>query len=112
MRSRWHSSSPPPSPRPRLALLLDVRDATAAYVLAEDGERGLGERQALAAAAAKRGIAVRLPSAALLAAGHVTYGGIAATPAPRLRDLARESGGAAPPPGAPVGGEAAPGLAA
>jgi len=80
-------------PRPRLAVLLDVRDAMAAYVLAEDGERGLGQRQALAAAAARRGIAMRLPSAAMLAAGHVTYGGLAATPAPRLRALARASGG-------------------
>jgi len=47
-------------------------------------ERGLGQQQSLAAAAAKRGIALRLPSAAMLAAGHVTYGGLAATPAPRL----------------------------
>ena len=104
--------APWPAPRPRLALLLDVRDATAAYVLAEDGERGLGQRQALAAAAAKRGIAVRLPSAAMLAAGHVTYGGIAATPAPRLRDLARASGGDAMLTGSLVWTEAAPGWTA
>jgi uncharacterized protein len=81
-------------PRPRLAMLLDMRDPTnTAYVLAEDGARGLDQRQALAAAAARRGLALRLPNTALLAAHRVTYGGIAAAPAPRLRALARDSGG-------------------
>src|SRR5689334_5132381 len=35
-------------PRPRLAVLLGVRDATSSYVLAADGARGLGQRQSLA----------------------------------------------------------------
>src|SRR5260370_4348454 len=93
--------APWPEPRPRLAVLLDVRDATAAYVLAEDGEPGLGQRQALAAAAAKRGISVRLPRTALLAAGRLTYGGLAAAPASRLGRSAPASAGRAPPPRPP-----------
>src|SRR5258708_31221082 len=62
--------APWPEPRPRLAVLLDVRDATAAYVLAEDGERAPGQRQALAAPAAKRRTAVRRPSTTLPAAAR------------------------------------------
>src|ERR1700732_4393182 len=36
---------PWPEPRPRLAVILGVRDATASYVLSEGGDRGLGERE-------------------------------------------------------------------
>lgn len=85
--------APWPVPRPRLAVILGVRDAKAAYVLTEDGDRGLGQRQSLAAAAAKRGISMRLPSSAMLAAKHITPGGLAAMTAPRLRAVAGEIGG-------------------
>jgi uncharacterized protein len=104
--------APWPEPRPRLAVLLGVRDATAAYVLAADGARGLGQRQALYAAAAKRGIAVALPSTALLAAHRVTYRGLAALPAQRLDALARASGGDARLAGTLVWSEAAHGWTA
>ncbi|HXY99285.1 MAG TPA: DUF2066 domain-containing protein [Stellaceae bacterium] len=87
--------APWPEPRPRLAVLLGVRDATAAYVLAEDGERGLGQRQSLAAAAARRGLVLLLPQAAVLSARHVTYRRLAAMGSSRRRALARESGGEA-----------------
>jgi uncharacterized protein len=99
-------------PRPRLAMLLDVRDATAAYVLAEDGARGLGQREALAAIADKRGLPLRLPSTAMLAAHRIGAGGIAAAPAPRLRALARDSGGDALLTGSLVWSEAARGWTA
>lgn len=104
--------APWPEPRPRLALLLGVQDATAAYVLAEDGERGLGQRQALAAAAAKRGISLVLPKTAVLAARHISYRRLAAMPASRRRGLARESGGDAALAGTLVWTEAASGWTA
>jgi len=82
-------------PRPRLAVLLGVRDATASYVLAEDGARGLGQRQSLAQTATRRGIAVALPKTALLDAQRLTYAKLGGTPAQRLDALARASGGEA-----------------
>lgn len=86
-------AKPWPQPRPPLAVLLGVRDATAAYVLAQDGERGLGQRQALAATAEKRGIAAALPSTALLAARQLDYRRLAALPPRRLAEVAKASGG-------------------
>ena len=59
--------------RPRLVALLGVKDAQTSYVLASDGARGLGQRQALAAAAEKRGLPMVLPSMAALAVRGVTY---------------------------------------
>jgi hypothetical protein len=99
--------APWPQPRPRLTVLLGVRDATAPYVLAEDGARGLGQRQSLAAIAAQRGVAVTLPSTALLAGRRVTYREIAAASAPRLDALASKSGGDAALSGTLVWSEAA-----
>ena len=84
-----------PEPRPRLAVILGVRDATASYVLSEDGERGLGQRQSLAAAAAQHGLPLVLPSSARLAAEHVTYGGLSSLSSSRLRSVAKANGGAA-----------------
>jgi uncharacterized protein len=84
--------TPWPEPRPRLAVILGVRDATASYVLSEDGDRGLGQRQSLAAVAARRGLPVALPSSSGLAAEHVTYERVSA-PTSRLREVARASGG-------------------
>jgi uncharacterized protein len=60
-------------PRPRVVVLLGIKDAQTSYVLASDGERGLGQRQALAAAAEKRAFAAQLPSTAALAANGLTY---------------------------------------
>jgi hypothetical protein len=84
---------PWPEPRPRLAVLLGVRDATASYVLSNDGERGLGQRQSLAAVAGKRGIPLVLPNAALLAAKHIAYERVSALTSPRLSAVAKASGG-------------------
>lgn len=104
--------APWPEPRPRLAVLLGVRDATAAYVLSEDGARGLGQRQALAQTADRRGIALALPSEAMLDQSHVAYRDLAAAPAQRLDALARESGGDAALAGTLVWAEAARGWTA
>jgi hypothetical protein len=56
-------------PRPTLVVLLRIADATATYTLASDGERGLGQRLSLAAAAEQRGVPIRLPTTAALGAG-------------------------------------------
>jgi uncharacterized protein len=86
-RKKW------PEPRPRLAVLLGIQDATASYVLARDGERGLGQRESLAQAAAQRGIAVTLPEGAALDAAHVDYPALVRAPLQRLDALTRASGG-------------------
>jgi hypothetical protein len=59
--------------RPRILVLLGIRDAQTSYVLASDGERGLGQRQALAATEQTRALPMILPSVAALAAAGVTY---------------------------------------
>jgi hypothetical protein len=67
--------------RPRVVVLLGVRDAQTSYVLATDGERGLGQRQALAAAAEKRALPMVLPSTAVLAVDAVSRGQLGDTAA-------------------------------
>jgi uncharacterized protein len=84
--------TPWPTPRPRLAVLLGVHDATATYVLAEDGDRGRGQRESLAAEASRRGIPALLPSAALLAADHITYEELNGLGPPRRDTIARKMG--------------------
>lgn len=65
--------------RPRVVLFLRVRDGGGTYVLAGDGERGLGQRQSLQAAAEKRGVPILLPNShALAAAGFTAAAGVGA----------------------------------
>ncbi len=84
------------APRPRLVMVVGIRDATAAYVLAQDGERGLGQRQSIAAAAFKRGMPVVLPDTAALAAERVSFDAVAAEHSPFLDALAQRAGGDVP----------------
>jgi hypothetical protein len=56
------------APRPRLAVFLGVRNRAVAFVLVRDGARGQGQREALADAGARRGLAVALPTEAQVAA--------------------------------------------
>jgi hypothetical protein len=63
--------------RPRVAILLGVRDAETAYVLASDGARGLGQRQALAATAERRGLPIVLPDRAALERAGVSFAQLA-----------------------------------
>jgi uncharacterized protein len=99
--------APWPAPRPVLAVLLGVRDAQRAYVLTEDGGRGLGERLSLRDAAAQRGVPLVLPTAQLAAAKQLTYAGLAAASASRRRALAGAIGGDAALAGSLVWSEAA-----
>jgi uncharacterized protein len=104
--------APWPLPRPVLAVVLGVRDARRAYVLTEDGERGLGERLSLRDAAAQRGIQIVLPKARLAAEQRVTYAGVVAASASRRRALAEAIGGDAGLSGSLVWSEAARGWTA
>ena len=54
-------AQPWPADRPRLLVLLVVRDSVSRYLLAEEGARGWGQREALAAIARRRGVPVVLP---------------------------------------------------
>ena len=82
--------------RPRLVVVLGIRYAQTSYVLARDGERGLGQREALLAASAKRGMPAVLPDTATLMARGVTFETSARGRWPRLAALARRSGGDVP----------------
>jgi len=55
------------APRPKLVVLLQIKDAAVTYTLASDGEHGLGQRLSLAAAAEQRGVPIVLPTTAALA---------------------------------------------
>jgi len=80
-------------PRPRVAVFLAIQDQQTRYVLAQDGARGLGQRQALDAVARKRALPVALPSEAMLDAEHVTYGALAATAPPAFSGATKAAGG-------------------
>jgi hypothetical protein len=47
--------------RPRVLVLLGIRDTLGPYVLSSEGERGYGQRQALLSIAGRRGVPVVLP---------------------------------------------------
>ena len=69
---RGLGSEPWLAARPRVALFIAMLHGAAGYVLASDGEQGLGERQSLEAAADKRGMPFLLPSRAELARAGIT----------------------------------------
>jgi hypothetical protein len=54
-------SRPWAADRPRLLVLLVVRDSVGGYLVAEDSTRGWGQREALAAISRRRGVPVVLP---------------------------------------------------
>jgi hypothetical protein len=105
-------SAPWKSPRPRLAVLLGIEDATTRYVLAVDGERGEGQRQSLAAAAAKRGLPVVLPPARMLAADGITYDALMKGERAPIDSAAKDAGGEVALVGTLVWTEAMPGWTA
>jgi uncharacterized protein len=105
-------SAPWTSPRPRLAVLLGIADATTRYVLAIDGERGEGQRQSLAAAAAKRGLPIVLPRSHDLAADGVTYDVLVKSERAPIESAAKDAGGEVALVGTLVWNEAIPGWTA
>jgi uncharacterized protein len=105
-------STPWRGPRPRLAVFLAIEDQQTRYVLVEDGARGLSQRQALAAVAAKRALPMVLPKEALLDAERLTYDALAAKAPPALAPATTMAGGDAALSGTLVWTEAALGWSA
>ncbi len=78
--------------RPRVALVLAVRNGSSAYLLAADGKRGRDLREALAAAARRFGMPVLLPDEAALAMAGLNLAALLADPA-GLKAIAKSAGG-------------------
>jgi hypothetical protein len=93
-------------------VLLGIADATTRYVLAVDGERGEGQRQSLAAAAAKRGLPIVLPRSHDLAADGVTYDVLVKSERAPIESAAKDAGGEVALVGTLVWNEAMPGWTA
>jgi uncharacterized protein len=86
-------SAPWTGSRPRVAVFLAIQDQQTRYVLAQDGARGLSQRQALAAVAQRRALPLVLPTQALLDAERITYDALAAVAPPALASAANTAGG-------------------
>jgi hypothetical protein len=86
-------SAPWTGARPRLVVFVSVSNGSQAWLLAADGARGQAEREALAAAGARRGLSVVLPDEASLAALHLDYAGLQHADLSRLDAAARTTGG-------------------
>jgi hypothetical protein len=81
------------SHRPRLAVLVDVEQGAKNYVVTTDGSKSDLQRDALLAAADKRGMEIVLPSEAMLAKSNIA-GAELKTPAfPALTPITAELGG-------------------
>jgi hypothetical protein len=77
--------------RPRLAVLVGMRSGPVAILVSGDGERARDQRDALEAAALKRGLPIVLPSASLLAGLDVEQ--LSGVDLSRLQALAEAAGG-------------------
>lgn len=80
-----------PLPRPRLTILLTIRDARRGYVLTRDGEHGYGQREALKSVAEKRGVPILLPPRETVTVETLGHAGDAA-----LRKLSEQLAGDCP----------------
>jgi len=81
------------APRPQLVLLLAVRYPAATNLLSSDGDRGYDQRLSLAAAIAKRGMPIALPTAKALADAHITFDRVAAGDVTQFDGFAKTLGG-------------------
>jgi hypothetical protein len=79
--------------RPRLAVLLSVRQGAASYLLAADGSRGSTMREALAEAAERVGLHAVLPSQAMLDGLPLKAGTWPPADRPALDTAAKAAGG-------------------
>jgi hypothetical protein len=81
------------SHRPRLAVFVEMEQGAKNYVVTTDGPQSDLQRDALLAAADKRGMDIVLPSAAALAKSNITGAELRAPSLPALAPVAAELGG-------------------
>jgi hypothetical protein len=81
------------SHRPRLAVLVDVEQGAKNYVVTTDGSKSDLQRDALLAAADKRGMEIVLPSEAMLAKSNIAGAELKPPAFPALTPIAAELGG-------------------
>lgn len=82
-------SRPWPQPRPKLAIVVGVRDMVRRYMLASDEPRGSDMRGAFADASDRFAVPIAFPKSANLAAASMTYDELGQADAARFRELAR-----------------------
>jgi hypothetical protein len=97
--------------RPRVVAFIRVEKGAAPYLLASDGDRGVDEREALAAAAKSRGLPVTLPSRAALVEADVSKDALSGDNG-SLHDAVQRAGGDVALVGRMVWDESAPGWVA
>jgi hypothetical protein len=85
-RAPWSAS------RPRVVVFLGMRNMVSSYMLADDGDRAL-EHEALAAAAARRGVPLILPSQAALDLAGLRFETLPAADLSRFDAAAQAIGG-------------------
>ena len=83
------------SHRPRLAVFVEMEQGARNYIVTVDGTQSDLQRDALLAAADKRGMDIVLPGTAALAKSNVTGAELRTAPFPALAPIAAEQGGEA-----------------
>jgi uncharacterized protein len=81
------------SHRPRLAVFVEMEQGPRNYIVTSDGTQSDLQRDALLAAADKRGMDIVVPTAATLAKSHITGAELRTAPFPALAPVAAEQGG-------------------
>jgi hypothetical protein len=85
-------SAPWTAARPRLAVLVGMRNGEVATLVSSDDERARNQRDALAAAASKRGLTIALPSAGAFAVAGLTVEQLPGADFPRVQAVANAIG--------------------
>ena len=81
------------SHRPRLAVFVEMEQGARNYIVTADGTQSDLQRDALLAAADKRGMDIVLPGTAALAKSNITGAELRTAPFPALAPIATEQGG-------------------
>jgi hypothetical protein len=84
---------PWPSHRPVLAVFVEMQQGLKSYMVTADADRAAIQRESLLAAAARRGMTVVLPSAAVLAESSITGAEFGATTSSKFGSVAARQGG-------------------
>jgi hypothetical protein len=81
------------SPRPRLAVFVEMKQGPKNFIVTTDGAQSDLQRDALLAAADRRGMGIVLPSAAALAKSNLNGAELKSVPSSTLASVAGEQGG-------------------